>query len=356
MYLSQGKREKIKSMQCMQDLLAVYRRIKYQDYKQWLSDYTCRSMFKFQELGALNKDKNIFLIGNIGKVAGLFWSWKEACRGLMVAERYGFTPVVDWTRGVYFEEEGYDGCMNPFEYYFKPVSNISLEEAVQSYNVSYYNNHSCDVYIPGYGFQEYKMMDEFVRINKKYIHIKEDLYEDMSLQIKQLLKGKKTIGVHVRGVEWGKIKGHPVPATLEDYIRRIDIGVKQNNYEQIFLATDSEETVAFFREYFGNTVVCYNDIERTPQGSRTLVIFDEKNRGEHSRYWLGYEVIKDMLTLSYCQGLVAGLSYVSFAAEVFKLSRGEKYMYKNMVEQTVCRKGMLPLKAMRLMKKNKYKG
>ena len=40
---------------------------------------------------------------------------------------------------------------------------------------------------------------------------------------------------------------------------------------------------------------------------------------------LGYEVLRDMYTLASCDGLVAGLSQVSYAARICKRSRNEKY-------------------------------
>ena len=188
-----------------------------------------------------------------------------------------------------------------------------------------------------------------------YIHIKESLYDDLYNQIKSLLKEKKTVAVHVRGIEWGEIKGHPIPVALEEYCRRIDIAIEKYEFEQIFLATDSEDTVRYFSKRYGNTVVCYNDVLRSESGSKTLVIFDSNVKRKNNYYWLGYEVLKDMLTLSFCGGLVAGLSHVSLAAEVFKKSRGEEYEYKNMVDQKVQKSGMQVSKAVSLMRKNKFK-
>ncbi len=50
-----------------------------------------------------------------------------------------------------------------------------------------------------------------------------------------------------------------------------------------------------------------------------------------------------MADISKCDGIIAGLSYVSFAAEVFKKSRDEVYEYKKYIEMKVSKKGISPM-------------
>ena len=96
----------------------------------------------------------------------------------------------------------------------------------------------------------------------------------MDLEISQLLKEKKTLAVQVRGVEWGDVKGHPIPPSLEVYVEEIDKAINQCDFEQIFLATDSDETVEFISNKYPGKVVVYSDVARAPKGSKTLAIFD----------------------------------------------------------------------------------
>lgn len=355
--LQENIREKIKSMKCMQDFLMIYRIYKYPEYKKWCNEFYGHTYFKFQEFGTLNKQRLVLVQKITDPASGFFWCWRQACNSLMVADRYGFTPVIDWRNSPFYESDGFYGIDNPFEYYFEPVSDISLADVSQSYNVAYYNARNSG--IPRISYERFADNDillTYANINKKYCHVKESVFEDIKDQIDNLLGKKKTVGVHVRGVEWGKIKGHPVPPSFLAYAKKVDEAIKEYDFEQIFLATDSEDTVTFFRRRYGDRVKYYSEAVRSQKGNRTLVIFDNSIKRDHNRYWLGYEVLRDMLTLSFCDGLVAGMSNVSFAAEVFKLSRSEKYMYKKMVDQTVRRKGMSSLKAMRLMKENKFKG
>lgn len=165
----------------------VYRSPMYrQRFQDYLDSHTC---FLFHRLGELNGDKALFVINDIDAVAGLFYSWCQACRGLMVAERYGFTPVVDWQKGPYFDQNGHNGSMNPFEYFFEPVSPVSLEEAMQSQNVAFFGNHSDGEPFALYAYRSDELIDRFAAINAKYIHIRQELYDRLYKETRKILGG-----------------------------------------------------------------------------------------------------------------------------------------------------------------------
>ena len=201
-----------------------------------------------------------------------------------------------------------------------------------------------------YGFRTDQELMRFAAVNEKYIHIRKDLYCQILEEIHLLVGEKKTIAVHVRGVEWGNVHGHPIPVSLEIYTKIIDEALKEHSFEQIFLATDSEDTVDFLKKRYGNKIVLYNDMMRAKKGSRILTIYDESISKENRGYLRGYEVLKDMLTISFCDGIIAGLSYVSFAAEVFKCERGERYEYKDYVQMQLNNNGISPEKLQMLSK------
>lgn len=343
-------KDKIKSMECMQGFILQYRLKKNPLFREWYNDYyECHNIFKFQELGNLNQDKLIYIIKITDPTWGFFAAWKRVCIGLLVAERYKFIPVVDWIDSLYYEPNGVNGIFNPFEYYFEPVSDISLDEANTSYNVTFYGKNSNGIADTSYGADK-KMIDDFVRVSKKYIRIKYDLYNDLTEQIKSFFRNRKILGIHVRGVEWGNIKAHPIPVGLEDYADNADKAIEKYGFEKIFLATDSEDTIAFFQKRYGDNLVFYNDSLRSGSGKKVLAIYDDTIRREENHYWLGYEVLRDMLTLSFCDGIIAGISNVSLAAEVFKKTRDEAWDYKYILKQELCKNGISVNKAIKLMK------
>ena len=333
----------LKKTRIGQALVAFKSVYHFDEYRVWFKDYAdCHTIFKFHEYGTLNDGKALYIINNFNPSSGFFYSWCETCRGLMVAERFGFTPVVDWSKGAYYDRNGLNGCMNPFEYFFEPVSSVSLNETLKSQNVAYYDQHTFGKPFALYDYRSDEELELFARINRKYIRLNSNLRMQLENNIDELLGKKKTLAVHVRGVEWGNVKGHPIPVSLNLYTDRIDTALQENGFEQIFLATDSDDTVSYFKNRYGNVVVFYNDVIRARSGSKVLAIFDDSIEQENKGFRMGYEVLRDMLTMSCCSGIIAGLSYVSFAAEVFKKSRDEVFEYKKYIEMKISKEGILP--------------
>lgn len=326
-----------------QALLAFKNVYRHDSYRQLIHDYAdFHTLIKINECGALNDGKVLYVFNRLYPDSGFFWSWFETCRSLMVAERFGFTPVVDWSKGPFFDQNGLNGCMDPFEYFFEPVSGVSIGEALQSRNVVFYDGVTFVKPIALYGYRSDEELESFADINRRYIKLKRGIRERMEKDISELLGGRKTISVHVRGVEWGNIKEHPIPASLDLYTEKIDEAFHENGFEQVFLATDSDDTTAYFKDRYGDKVVFYNDVIRAKSGSKVLPILDKSIEAEGKGFRMGYEVLRDMMTLSACDGMIAGLSYVSFAAEVFKKSRGGAYAYKKYIEMKISKRGISP--------------
>ena len=93
-------------------------------------------------------------------------------------------------------------------------------------------------------------------------------------------------------------------------------------YDMVFLATDDSEAIDRFRETFGEKLVYYRDVIRS-SGDETVMKSREERESHH--YLLGREVLRDAWTLGSCQGLIAGLSQVSFGARIFKAASNIKY-------------------------------
>lgn len=319
-------KEKLKSMKVMQGPITLYRYFHNKNFNQWIKDFDeCNSIFKFEELGISNKDKIIYIIPVLDSTWGLFASWKRVCMGLLVAERYGFTPVVDWGKSQYREEHLINGTDNPFEYYFEPVSDVSLDEASKSYNVTYYSSHTNGMKDTSYDL-EGKLIHIFPSVQKKYIRLNPMIKDDIIQQIKEIgLFEKKTLGVHARGGEWRiNVKGHPIAVPIESHIQMAKEAMETYKYEQIFIASDEQESVDAFCEAFPGKVVYFADICLGREG--VWLAATSSDRVDH-HYLLGLEALKDAEALACCSGLIGGISNVTLYAQVRKISKDEKYDY-----------------------------
>lgn len=296
-------------------------------------------MVEFESFGPSNPDKNICLIENNDKYAGFFAIFRMVLDALYYCERFKFSPVVSWTNCVYSENSEVNDSSNPFEYYFQNISNISYDDAMGSMNVVRFK----DVYrifaecINGPSGQSYQVSDEYIEIMseimQKYIRMNPFIESKILNEIDMLLSQKKTLGIHIRGTDFNKqFNNHPKGVAPLDYFRYIDEAYKINNYQQIFIATDDILYLNIFKEKYGSLIVQYNDNFRSSDD--VSVAFSESKRYNH-KFMLGYEVLRDMVTLSKCNALISGLSQVSICARISKMSYKENYDYVKVIDKGI---------------------
>ncbi len=260
--------------------------------------------------------------------SGFFADHNRLLAYLYFADQYQLTPVVEYTeKFCYAEENAVNGTTNPFEYYFRQPMGIGLEAlkeeglAVRSRKENTSLANQLNDKIGGYTRSE-KYMREMARISAKYIRLQDSVGKYISSEISNLIKGRKALGVHVRGTDFRRnYNGHPIAIKPEEYLdetRKI-VG---NGYDSIFLATDDSSAVELFREVFGDKLLYYPDVVRS-EGDETVMKSVVKRENHH--YKLGLEVLRDMYTLAACEGLIAGLSQVSYAARIQKMSVGKEW-------------------------------
>lgn len=295
---------------------------------------------KIHRMGDKNPGKLVYIAQTMG-CDGFFAELRFILAELFFADEFGFVPVVQMPRNSFYAEKNeINGTTNPFEYYFEPVSEISLEQAYESSAVVEHNWHQRNYmhqvldmnsgYLPS---EEY--MVEAAKLVKKYIHLNCIVKPQVNGAIDSVLENCKTIGVHVRGADFKRhYKNHPNIVTIQEYIDAAEEAMKEQLFERIFLATDDMEALEQFKERFGDRVVFYEDVIRTKDDE--TVMKSEVAREKH-HYKLGLEVIRDVYTLAACDGIVAGLSNVSIFARIVKKSVGEDYSYKNYINKGVKR-------------------
>ena len=320
------------------------------EFNKWILQYHSPNILEFENRGNLYPEKIIYEIQNNDSNLGFFGLWKQTLHRIGYAESLGLLPVVNWgTKTPYYDKEKGDNC---FEYYFEPVSSVAVNEVSECKNVVEAKGwqQQKNFEDKGYVLEEQKLK-RYIELQKKYIHIKKNMREEIENEIKQVIGNKKTIAVHIRGVEWGNIANHPVPIGLDKYTDLIDKAIAENNFEQVFVASDSEDTLNAMKEKYRDCIVCFDDVVRAKAGSHTLAIFDSDNDMPSAHYLMGREVLRDMLALSKCQGLIAGYSNISLAAIVWKNADEERnYEYCQIMQNKINRTGVSVEEAVKKMK------
>lgn len=271
----------------------------------------------------------IFFIDMEASCSGFFADHNRLLAMLYFADKYDMKPVVKYHAGYcYAEKHPVNGTENPFEYYFEQPAGIGLDSISACKRVfrsrkenSYEVNKLCND-PNGYARSE-EYLNEMARITAKYIRLNAIVRTKMEEEIYKLLGDGSVLGVHIRGTDFKQnYNGHPVVVGIDEYLEATADTLEKGGYEKVFLATDDSAALEKYRKHFGNRVVFYQDVVRS-DGEDT-VMHSMLSRENH-HYLLGYEVLRDMYTLSVCDGLIAGLSQVSYAARIQKKSSGKEY-------------------------------
>ena len=301
---------------------------------------------RFVELGPENPNKTIGVIKFPEEwipTAGFFALMHRMLCGLYFADYMGMTPVVDsWTNCAYEEKDAINGTKNVFEYYFEPLSSVSMPSALNSKCVVKILNPNMDYVLYKHGCEWFDMSEKYIkemgRLYRDYIRFNKKTRIQMEQDTSKVLKGKKTLGIHFRGTDYviGAV-GHPVALQVEDYFDEIDKAIDQCGFQQLFIATDDLSALRKFKQRYKN-ISYYKDVLRA-EGT-VSVAFLERKGDQHPKYRSGYEVLRDAYTLSLCDGLISGKSQVPTNARINKASTEVPFEYDKVISRGIHRTGV----------------
>lgn len=267
-------------------------------------------------LGNENLGTPVYLIEYDKEKSGFFAVLNHFCRYYEFAERFGLTPVCSITENWLFAS---GRNKNPFLDYFEQPGGISMESA---------RNSRCVIYsdYKHVGGEIYDYDDEYIariaEIIKKYVRFSQDILNMVQADYSKIdLKGR-VLGVHVRGSDFKRnFNKHPTAVSVDEYIEVVKKLCPK--FDSIFLATDDLEYLKRFQveEAFKGKLFCYECCRSDSDVSPSFL----KNEREDNQFYLAYEVIRDMLTLSRCNGFIGGKSFVSMFARAFNMAQESGY-------------------------------
>lgn len=289
------------------------------------------SLVNMEETGGSKTQEYLYHISMEPSYSGFFADHNRLLSLLYYADYYGMQPVVEYgEKYSYYEDHPVNGTENPFEYYFKQPAGITISQMKEykavlksrKENAALAGRLNKKAGSGGYGMTE-EYISALGEISRKYIRLNDVVAPVIRNAVEKAICGKCTIGVHVRGTDFKhNYSGHPICITPEEYLEQVRKLLKLGKYERVFLATDDNRTIELFEKEIGDKLVYYTDVTRS-DGDET-VMKSAANRENH-HYLLGLEVLRDMMTLAACDGLVAGLSQVSYSARIQKKSYEQEY-------------------------------
>ncbi|MCD8013367.1 MAG: hypothetical protein LUG99_09355 [Lachnospiraceae bacterium] len=284
---------------------------------------------EIENYGDLNQGKIVYNLCIDHDCMGFFGLMRWLCTGLILSDRFGFVPHMSFSQETLYYDSTISYTNNPFEYYFQQNGLVDYNELLHSQNVVKFKNKHlsiCDLY-----YKDRDSVDAYAAVWRKHIRLNPDIQNKIDKDESSLLDSKKTLGIHFRGTDYKLgYKNHPIPVTLDETINQIKIALDCSDCERIFVASDEQAAIARLNQEFPRLVCSYSDVLRSTDGK---ALHTSVNTRAHHQFLLGFEVLRDVITLSRCDGLIAGHSNVSAFADVIKTANGEKYDYFNIIDK-----------------------
>lgn len=248
------------------------------------------------------KQQNRHIIG--ARDFGFFSNFFEVLAHLNWCLKHKKIPIVRWDeRFPYYQPEGYNGSKNAWEYYFKPISNRSYRDG-DIINRCY--NAPDRSYIIWWDYPKMLQYREFFnQMIKRFIHINEPILKKVESFYKQRMKGKKTIGMHIRGTD--KKKEAP-PVSISKFIQQAKTYPKDY---QFYVATDENKILKEIKKRLKDYTIinyeAYRSDDKEPIHYKNIP----------NKAILGEEILIETLLLSRCDKFIHAHSNVALAALYF---------------------------------------
>lgn len=285
-------------------------------------------------------DKEVYYILIDNEVAGFFAILREALDYCCYADEQGFLPYVIYSKKTLYAEKGlFLRTNNPFEYYYEQPSAFIPDILLSRVNVvknrtEHLKNIELKYNLKQFSYiVEESYIEKMADIYKKYMRLNAMTNKRIEKSIENILHGKYTLGVHIRGTDFNKgFNNHPVPVTVQEYIEVISQEVIEKHYEQVFVATDD---VRCLKELKRNINVPLFYYKNTMRASGNKSVAYERNERKDNNYLLGLEVLKDAYTLSACDGFIGCLSQVDIFVQIIKKSKGQEFVSLKIIDKGI---------------------
>jgi len=282
----------------------------------------------------------VYFIEVNGNNTGFFALLRAAVDGCCYAYENGYRPYVKYAKEtLYSENTIFMGTNNPFEYYFEQPQIIRRLVDLKKISVIRSRPLHFESIEIRYNLKplSYLMEESYIvrmaEIYKNYIRLNRRTNAIVERSIWKILKGKKTLGIHIRGTDFNKeFNNHPIPVKVDEYIETMNRELCQQHYEQVFIATDDERCLKELQKKISVPLVFYKDVMRT-NDNRSVAF--KQNERKHNHYLLGLEVLRDAYTLAACEGFLGCLSQIDMFVQIIKLSKGQKFASLNIINKGI---------------------
>jgi len=215
-----------------------------------------------------------------GRNTGMFSNMLHIIQQLYKCEKGDSIPIVVIEEGIY-DTNG----KNLWDFFFDPTSLYSVEDILETDDVTYTNKYCKNTVI--YGCENCFRYKKYVRggcvaipskecrfaankIINKYIKLNDATATKVENFANTFFDGK-ILGVHIRYSKSHYQRERQGNDVLKRFKKNIEKHLCNGGYDKVFIATDCEEVILTMKDHFGDKVVYY-DSYRAKSGE----LFDSK--------------------------------------------------------------------------------
>lgn len=278
--------------------------------------------------GSLNADRVFYVIRSPKSELGFFGLYNYVVDELKTAERLNAEPVVDWQHypNDYLLEDTLVGRVNAWEYFFLPVSGVSLSEVYRSKKVimssGEYIGTLSEVNDAGELLESSRLIEKYIRLNEKTGQLCEREYKRLGMD------HYRTLGVKCRGTDFRETrpKSHVICPDVEMTAEVISQkSAEWGAFDKIFLVTEDALMFEQMKELYPDKLL-YNQTERfkTANGEWLNKTFDRVGVEKNYKHDRMLEYLISVYLLSKCDALIAPVVGATLGAMRIK-GRYEQY-------------------------------
>ena len=265
---------------------------------------------KRKSYGESNADKIIYIIKPDYQdgVEGLLSLIYKQILYINYAKCKGYIPFVDWKN---FKTQYYDGQNNVWDYFFRPVSDITENEAYESKNVymsgwTFFNVNPTGLFEADIFFNK-ELKKQSHELLKNNLFFNNEVEENVNKEA-ALLDIENCIGVYIRGTDYVKLRpsGEYVQPDVSLVEKQISIFI--DKYQcPIFLVTEDGNIYDKLVAKFGDCIriVSYDSFIRNYAGEDVLSKSNVLNENKKQR---GQNYLVKMILLSKCKYLISSIT------------------------------------------------
>jgi len=296
---------------------------------------------------------------------GLFSLFLQVLGHVHACRATGTVPIVYFnSTSLYWSDAGLHGARNVWEYYFEPVSDRAVTDAVDAdlarlehCTIWEFTHREVDGYTPPpadpavigsipvragtlvsnvFPARVIDWVWEMARARRLALH--RELLTSIRLRpavagkleafVEREMAGRHVLGVHIRGVERARQQMYLAPGgtvSLEHYQREIDAYLARHPASFVFCATDTQWVLDALTERHGSRLLSYPATRLS--AAEEPVGLHHLPAARHDKGLLGEEVLIECYALARCDFLLHGASGVSLAATLINPGLGHLDVY-----------------------------